>query len=246
MSRTASWRNEPEAPAPGEVRVFVADARAFGADEVRVAQSVAWMAAGERARFSRFRREDDRMMFALGRFMARTLVGRALGVGPPDWAWREGPHGRPEVDAPAADLQFNLSHSAGLVVCALARGRAVGVDVEDMARRAAEWALVERYCSPAEADDIRSHGDRWRNRFFAYWTLKEAYLKARGLGISVPLADMAFAIDGSGARIGFERSLAGADDRWAFHLWQPDAGHLAAVAAETGDIGAPTFTIAAF
>jgi 4'-phosphopantetheinyl transferase len=246
MSRAASSHGESGGPGPGEVRIFVADARAFGADQGRVAQSRAWMGAAERDRFARFRYENDRLMFALGRFMARTLVGRALGVDPPAWAWREGPHGRPEVDAAGTDVHFNLSHSAGLVICALARGRAVGVDVEDLARRAPDWGLVERYCSPAEADDIRSHGDRWRERFLAYWTLKEAYLKARGLGISVPLADVSFAIEPDGVRIGFERSLAGTDARWAFHMWRAGTRHLAAVAADTCDGSTPTFTVTAF
>jgi 4'-phosphopantetheinyl transferase len=246
MSRAESSLGESDGPAPGEVRVFVADARAFGADAARLAQSLAWMAPGERARFNRFRHEDDRLMFALGRFMARTLVGRALGLDPPAWIWREGPHGRPEIDGPDTGLHFNLSHSAGLVICALARGQAVGVDVEDLARRAPEWALVERYCSPAEADDIRVHGDRWHERFLTYWTLKEAYLKARGLGISVPLADITFTLGPDGARIGFERALAGTDDRWAFHLWQPAARYLAAVAARVDGANRPAFTVAAF
>jgi 4'-phosphopantetheinyl transferase len=228
------------------VLVHVGDAGAFGADADRLAQSLTWMSGVERERFDRFRHVDDRLMFALGRYMARALVGAALGVGPNDWAWREGPHGRPEIDEPGTDLHFNLSHSAGLVVCALARGRAVGVDIEDLARRAPEWALVERYCSPAEGDDIRSHGNRWRERFITYWTLKEAYLKARGLGISVPLADISFVVDSNTARIGFERSLSGADDRWAFHLWQPAARHLAAVAASTPDGRRPAFTVTAF
>ncbi len=226
--------------------VFVAHANAFGADEARIGQSLAWMSPGERARFDWFRHDEDRLMFALGRFMARTLVGRALGVDPRNWAWREGPHGRPEIDRPGNDLHFNLSHSAGLVICALARGRAVGVDVENLDRRPPDWALVERYCSPAEADDIRSRGDRWRDRFLTYWTLKEAYLKARGLGISVPLADISFSVDPRGAQIGFVRSLEGTDRRWAFHLWQPGTHHLAAVAAGAEDGAAPTFLVTPF
>jgi 4'-phosphopantetheinyl transferase len=240
MSMAASW------PGAGEVGVFIADARAFGADAVRIAQSVSWMTHEERARYGRFRHDGDRLMFALGRLMARTLVGRALGVDPESWSWREGPHGRPEVNRPGTDLHFNLSHSAGLVMCAIARGRAVGADVEDLTRRAPDWALVERYCSPAEADEIRAHGDRWRDRFLAYWTLKEAYLKARGLGISVALADISFTAGADDPRIGFAGSLAGTDDRWAFHLWQPGARHLAAVAADTADGVQPAFTVRTF
>jgi 4'-phosphopantetheinyl transferase len=107
-------------------------------------------------------------------------------------------------------------------------------------------AIVPRYCAPSEADDVRAHGDRWRDRFLTYWTLKEAYLKARGVGISLPLSDIAFTLNPDGARIAFERSLAGTDVRWTFHLWQPGAQHLAAIAADTADGARPTFTVQPF
>lgn len=236
----ASW------PAAGAVQVFVADTRTFAAHPERLDQAMVWMTDDERVRAGKFRHETDRLMFALGRLMARTLVGRALEVDPSAWPWREGPHGRPEIAQPGTNLHFNLSHSAGLVMCAIGRGRAVGVDVEDLARRAPDPAIVPRYCSPAEADDVRRHGDRWRDRFLTYWTLKEAYLKARGLGISVPLSDITFLVDARGARIGFERSLAGTDDRWAFHLLQLGARHLAAVAADTADGATPVFSVQPF
>jgi 4'-phosphopantetheinyl transferase len=185
-------------------------------------------------------------MFALGRLMARTLVGRALGVAPDKWAWREGPHGRPEIDHDGCGVHFNLSHSAGLVLCAIARGRTVGIDVEDLTRPRPNWGLVERYCSPAEADDIRGRGDRWSERFLTYWTLKEAYLKARGLGISVPLAETSFTEDRSRFSVHFLGSLAGTDDRWTFHLFRPSVRHLAVVAADTVDGERPAVSVQPF
>jgi 4'-phosphopantetheinyl transferase len=235
-------------PSAHDVIVGVADARAAGADPDRLAQSLEWMSAAERARFERFRHDEDRAMFALGRLMARMLVGRALGVAPDGWIWREGPHGRPEIHGPNSDIHFNVSHSAGLVLCAIARGRTVGVDVEDLTRRRPDWGLVERYCSPDEADEIRTHGDRWPERFLTYWTLKEAYLKARGLGISVPLADICFADADSPGRfsIRFERSLAGTDDRWNFHLLRPTDRHLAAIATDSLTSGPPTVILEPF
>jgi 4'-phosphopantetheinyl transferase len=178
--------------------------------------------------------------------MARTLVGRALDVSPSAWPWREGPHGRPEIDDAHTDLHFNLSHSAGLVICALARGRAVGVDVEHLGRREFELTLVHRYCSPSEVVDVCDQGKQWRDRFLAYWTLKESYLKARGVGISVALADISFTLTPAGAQLAFERSLAGTDANWRFHLWQPGDRHLAAVAVHAGDDPDPTFHVQSF
>ena len=98
---------------------------------------------------------------------------------------------------PATDLHFNCSHSAGLVVCALgARPRARRGRRRSRTRR----ARIRRWCPATarrpEAEDVAAQGDGWRDRFLTYWTLKEAYLKARGLGISVQLADISFALNG--------------------------------------------------
>jgi len=227
-----------------EVRAVVAHVDQFARDADARARAVAWMTPEELVRFNRFRHDQDRWMFALGRSMARTLVGRELGVAPDGWRWREGPHGRPEIASPGTDLHFNVSHSAGLVVCALGRGRELGVDLENLDRHPPDPALVARYCSRSEAADIAAQGDRWRERFLVYWTLKEAYLKARGLGISVQLADISFALDGKGeAAIAFHNSLAGTDNRWRFHLQRHAPHHLIAVAASAATNGTPRVSV---
>jgi 4'-phosphopantetheinyl transferase len=136
-----------------------------------------------------------------------------------------------------------VAHSAGLVVCALGRGREVGVDVEDLLRRPVERAVVEHYCGAAEVADIDARGPAWYERFLHHWTLKEAYLKARGLGISMPLAEIGFALDGAAPRVAFSGSLAGTDDRWAFVIARPTDRHLMAIAASTTDGSAPRVTI---
>ena len=226
----------------GGVTAYVGHANVFADDAARIARALSWMTPAERDRFAKFRHDRDRWMFALGREMARSLVGMALGVPPDAWTWREGPHGRPEIAQPATKLHFNLSHSAGVVVCALSRNRAVGVDVEDRSRRAPDPAIVSRYCSPAEAEDVCAQADGWRDRFLTYWTLKEAYLKARGLGISVHLSDISFTLDGvDRAYIGFLDSLAGTDARWNFHIAPLEPHHLAAIAVEARDGATPPF-----
>ena len=236
--------SHPSSLAPDEVRAYVAHIDAFARDAGALACAVDWMTPDERVRFDRFRHDQDRWMFALGRSMARTLVGRELGVAPDAWRWREGPHGRPEIASPDTDLHFNVSHSAGLVVCALGRGRELGVDLENLERHPPDPALVPRYCSVSEAADVIAQGDRWRERFLVYWTLKEAYLKARGLGISIQLADISFELDGEGeASIAFENSLAGTDDRWRFHLERHAPHHLIAVAASCATNGTPRMSV---
>jgi 4'-phosphopantetheinyl transferase len=203
--------------------------------ESRAERALSWLDPAERTRYQRFRGDDDRQMFLMGRVMARALVGRALGLPPTAWQWREGPHGRPEIASPETALRFNIAHSACLVVCALAAGREIGVDVEDLGRGPIQPGLVSRYFSPTEVADINVGASGWERRFLSYWTLKEAYLKARGLGISVHLADIGFALDQPEPRISFSRSMAGSQTGWRFHLAQPTERHLIAVAASTAD-----------
>ena len=217
----------------GVVRAKILSIGALAADPAEQRRTWECLTAPERERFDRFRHDDDRWMFALGRMLARDMVGAALGVAPSEWHWREGAHGRPEIDRPATDVHFNLSHSAGLVACAIGRGRELGVDLEHLQRRAPDPAIVDRYLSPVEAADVR-HQDDWIDRFLLYWTLKEAYLKARGLGISVPLSDITFRLEGDdAARIEFEGALAGTDARWTFQWRRLAPQHLVALAAST-------------
>jgi 4'-phosphopantetheinyl transferase len=232
----------------GEVRVWYSHANALSQDPARVARALGWLLPVERARYDRFRHDADRLMFLAGRVMARTLVSRALGCAPTTRRWREGPHGRPEIDEPGVATHFNLAHSAGLVVCAVAPDREVGVDVEDLRRRPVDRGFVARYCSPDETADVAAQPeDAWHDRFLTYWTLKEAYLKARGLGVSVSLSSVSFTLDSNGdARVGFLGALAHFDNRWLFHLTRPTDRHLLAVAVATADGARPAVRIQPF
>jgi 4'-phosphopantetheinyl transferase len=212
------------------IRVWYADVADVFAVDGREARAVDQLLEPERARYLRFLHDEDRRMFLLGRVMARAAVGQALGVAPAAWTWCEGPRGRPGIGGCDSRLDFNLAHSGGTVVCAVSPGGLVGVDVESRRRPSLEPALVDRCCAPDEALDVRARGDNWRDRFLQYWTLKESYLKAVGLGISVPLAEVRFTIDPA-PRARFTGSLEGADEGWTFALTELGPSHYLAVAA---------------
>jgi 4'-phosphopantetheinyl transferase len=233
---------DPSRPAPGQVRVWHALASDVLADDHARERALTFLGPAELARARRYRVDADRDMFLVGRVMARLLVGRALDVPPTAWSWHEGPRGRPGIAEPETPLHFNLAHSAGLVVCALAPASEVGVDVEDLRRPSVERGMVRRYCSPAEIADIDAQGAAWSDRFLVYWTLKEAYLKARGLGIALPLASISFSIDGDAPSVAFLGRLAGLETRWAFDLVRVTDRHLVATAAPMLD-RRPTFVI---
>jgi 4'-phosphopantetheinyl transferase len=230
------------------IGVWHAHAAALSGDPARIERSLDELLPVERARYDRFLHDADRLMFLTGRVMARTLVGRALGCAPASWRWREGRHGRPEIDEPGVAVHFNLAHSAGLVVCAIAPDREIGVDVEDRQRRPVDRRFVERYCSPSEVADVAAQPDEdWHDRFLMYWTLKEAYLKARGLGVSVSLSSVSFTLDPTGsAKVGFLDALADFDTRWLFHLTRPTDRHVMAVAVSTADGVQPAISIQPF
>lgn len=193
-------------------------------------RALALLRPGERERHARFRHDIDRQMFLVGRVMARAIVADALGVPAHDWPWREGLRGRPEIDRDDCPFSFNLAHSAGLVVCALSRTGPVGVDVEHRSRLPIEEHLIARCCSPDEAADVRACGPEWRDRFLQYWTLKESYLKATGLGVSVHLPDVQFRM-AAAPTAAFSGTLAGQDAAWRFDLRTLPPHHHVAVAS---------------
>lgn len=231
---------------PHLVRASYANVGDVLADARAIDRALEWLSTSERARYARYRHDVDRQMFLLGRLMARTLVGRALGVDPTAWVWREGARGRPEIGATSSSIGFNLAHSAGLVVCAVSERGPVGVDVEHRHRRPIDARLIRRYCAPAEVADIESREPaRQQDSFLRYWTLKEAYLKARGLGIAVHLADISFSLRPE-ICVAFRDSLAGTDTGWAFHLADLDGSHFVAVAAPVAGAPSPTFSVEPF
>ncbi len=184
----------------------------------------------ERARRDRFRFERDRHTFLVSRALVRATLSRYASVAPGDWRFVTSGHGRPEP-APEHDsaLRFNLSHTDGLAACAITTGHPVGVDVEAADGRVATLEVATRFFSPAEVATLRGlGGDDLRRRFFAYWTLKESYIKARGMGLALPLDRFSFRL-GKPITIAFD----GLDDdpgAWQFAQQWPTGRHSLAVA----------------
>jgi len=189
----------------------------------------------ERARRDRFALEEPRVAFVLGRGMVRTSLARCTGVAPGQVRLRIGPHGRPELDGESGSppVRFNLTHTRGLVACALARAARVGVDAEDLDRGLDHGAIARRHFAPAEVEQLRGlSGEPLRRRFFALWTLKESYLKARGEGISLGLSRFAFRLDP--IRLELEPGLDDDPSAWQFELLEPSPRHLVAMSVKRG------------
>lgn len=146
----------------------------------------------ERRRAVGLRVESARRTFVAGRTLLRTVLAERLGVPPDRLAFAVGPHGRPRLASPEdAGLDFNLSHSHGLIAAAVCRHAPVGLDLERWREVPAAERLARRFFAPAELAAVQSRAGAERDRaFLAIWTAKEAWLKATGLGISVRLASV--------------------------------------------------------
>jgi 4'-phosphopantetheinyl transferase len=185
-------------------------------------------------RCDRFVHEADRVRFLLARALVRTMLSEYVAVAPREWRFRIEAYGRPEVaELPrgAPDLRFNLSHTPGLVACAVTVGRDVGLDVENV-NRALTAQLPERFFSAQEVADLRAlPTDEQHRVFFDYWTLKESYIKARGLGLALPLRQFTFLRrPGLTPAIRFAPELHDDPASWQFAQFWPTRDHRMAVA----------------
>jgi 4'-phosphopantetheinyl transferase len=191
------------------------------------------LTADERQRAGRFAQEEDRVRFVIGRALARTMLSHYAPVSPRAWSIEIDEHGRPELrrlPAETPDLRFNLSHTPGLIACAVTIGREVGVDVEYIDRRVTH-DVPERFFSPREVADLRALPPNEQNVvFFDYWTLKESYIKARGLGLAMPLGQFTFIRHPSGPVIEFAPELHDDASSWQFAQFWPTTQHRMAVA----------------
>ena len=194
------------------------------------------LAPDERDRAARFHFPRDRDRWIAGRGVLRFLLARYLGGRPERLGFAYGAQGKPALattDA-AAGLRFNVSHSAGVALYAVTRGRDVGVDVEALRADFATDEIAERFFSPAERQALRGlPPERRCEAFFACWTRKEAYIKARGQGLSLALDAFDVSLTpGEPAALLATRDDAAQAERWSLHALDPGPGFAGAVAVE--------------
>ena len=231
-SSVATWSPPPPSLALGDDEVHVWRAELDPATEVieRLQQT---LAADERERADHFYFERDRRHFTVARGVLRALLGRYLGEEPNRLRFNYSPHGKPAL-ATDGDLRFNLSHSHGLALYAFARGRELGIDLERHRPDVADEGIAERFFSRAEVEALQALPRELRPEgFFNCWTRKEAYIKARGEGLSLALDrfDVSLAPGEPAALLSLRGNLQEAA-RWSLRALAPGAGYAAALAVE--------------
>jgi 4'-phosphopantetheinyl transferase len=182
------------------------------------------LSADERRRQRRFVFEHDRRDFTAAHALLREALSACVGRDPKSWCFEPDASGKPHIhpkEEGAGALTFSLSHTRGLVACAVAHGADVGLDVERVDRVAAPQAIASRHFAQSEIRllDSCAPGEH-AMRFIELWTLKEAYVKATGAGLTMPLDSFAFGFDGRNG-LGFTAPSGGAG--WEFLLAAPSS-----------------------
>jgi 4'-phosphopantetheinyl transferase len=229
------WADAPERPViePAEVHVWLARLDQPEA-ELRALSSL--LSEDELERAGRFRFPRDREHFVAARGALREILSRYTGTRPRLLGFDYDRYGKPSLrgEAGAFGLHFNVSHSGGVALYALARGRAVGVDVELVREEFAGFDIAERFFAEREVAALRAlqPGERAR-AFFDCWTRKEAFVKARGEGLSHPLDRFAVSLaPGEAAALVWTGEDPREAERWSLSALPVGDSYRAALAVE--------------
>jgi 4'-phosphopantetheinyl transferase len=173
-------------------------------------------------------------MFEVAHALVRQALSQYADVAARDWSFETNRWGRPEIAGPARAQRFtfSLSHTRGLVACVIAAGVECGVDVESLNRPGDPLRIARRVLSARELADLeRQPSETKQSRLLEYWTLKEAYLKARGVGMSVSMRDLSFRLDERGIRlVTVDPEAKSSPDAWSFTITRPTSSHTLALA----------------
>ena len=212
----------------GEIHVWRASLDVAAETSRRCGQ---FLSAEERRRAAQFHFPRDRKRYILSRDTLRTLLGHYLEVPPGEVTFDRGKNTKPQLASPfcRSGLHFNLSHSHGKLLVAITRGFPVGVDVEKIRPELNIEAIAKRFFSSIELEQLNGLDSSVRcSAFFAAWTRKEAYLKARGEGISHGLAQFAVSLNpAEPARLVADYREPEAIHRWV-HVVNPQIANVGA------------------
>lgn len=218
---------------PGGARVYYVFQRDMG-PRMRD-EWMGWLSAEERVRQARYQRESDRDLYLMAHGMLRRVLAQHTGLSPDALRFETNRFGRPELsdDAAGRSIRFNLTHTPGLAACAVAADRAVGVDAENLDREIDLRSVSARVFSPAEIRGLDELiGRDATERFYLHWTLKEAYVKALGMGFSLPLrriTTLPMGNDRAGLRLD---EMADDASRWLLCTHRAGAAHQISLALE--------------
>ena len=197
------------------------------------------LSSAEKQRAAQFVFEHHRRQYIFAHGLLRIALSNFMpNVEPSDWCFTADRYGRSFISAPIIPrrVYFSLSRTKGCVTCAVSGYEAIGVDVEEIRQRHSLFEIARGSFSPEEIEALRNlRPETLADRFFDYWTLKEAYLKARGTGLNSPLDRFSILISSNHKiRVKFAPGVADDSHRWHFSKISPSARHRLSVADGSG------------
>lgn len=176
----------------------------------------------------------DRHRYLVTRALVRTVLSRYATTKPEHWRFASNAYGRPGIvsgDEDINPIRFNISHTSGLILLGVVRDLELGVDTENLKRKRASVDIADHFFSPFEASALRTlPEDRQPEHFLHYWTLKESYIKARGMGLSIPLEQFGFTFpDEDRIRFSIDTCLQDDPQHWRFWLLSLAPNYVASV-----------------
>lgn len=209
-------------------------------------QYMALLANDEIARYERFAFEKDRRLFLVARTLLRTTLSRYATVAPDAWQFEQTDKGKPflPTNPDLPPLQFNVSHSLQMAVCAVTLRYSVGVDIESTTRRA-DPKVAGHFLAPNELSlFLEAEDERRRELFYRYWTLKESYAKALGIGLTLRFTEFSFTLhEEAPPTIVLDPPAHDPTCHWQFHQQMLAPDYCLAVAVQRSTTPRPTFTV---
>jgi 4'-phosphopantetheinyl transferase len=215
--------------APRDVQIWFQPTATL--DEAAIADAESVLSDDERAQYRRFHFPRDARDYAAAHALLRRTLSRYDDRAPQRWRFDKTPSGKPFLtDTGDFRASFSLSHTRGMVACAVTADADVGVDVESVDRDVDAAAIAARFFAPAEAAHLLQFDEETRrDRFFDLWTLKEALVKALGTGMATALNRLAFTV-GSDHAVSLDAPPDVDAAAWQFGLFAPGPRHRMAVA----------------
>ena len=214
--------------------VWVVDL-AIADDRTRACLAV--LSAAEQARATRFLRRADRDRYVVSHAAVRHVLGRALDADPRALVFSAGPAGKPELAGPwSGCLEINLSHSGERALIGLSARARIGVDIETIRSLPDALRMARNHFAPDEVAALeRCDPSSLLHAFLACWTRKEAFVKAAGVGLSVPLDRFSVTVPPVPAGLVAIAGDAARAHDWSLHHLDPAPGYIGAVAIEAPD-----------
>lgn len=222
------WRVAPREPALRALDLHLWRVPLAGQPQERLG---ALLSTDEQAQADRYHRNRDRRRFIVRRAALRLILSRYLCRAPQTLRWRPSADGKPAL-VEDGNVRFNCSHSDELALIAVACGEEVGIDIERIIAARIDRLVAQRHFAPDELAALEAlPPELWPRGFFNGWTRKEAYLKARGVGLALPPESLSVSLTpGQPARLLRVADSGVAEGTWSLYSLAPAPGYVAAAA----------------